>query len=196
MLSHVRLSRSNLAWSFHQQASLYRGGYNRFTPYWHAQQSGGWVTSPPFYSGIGWCCRTDEILNLWKCGFTSLSLSHPVHWETKQTEVVNRVRLLVPEGYVMSTRWIIPWILRALEFTRCRILWECLWVISRNFHGSNCTKQAFFVVVVQLLLTYILAIFTFWVCVSVYVCKGGSVLKLAETSVTLVSIYKLQYIWM
>lgn len=33
---------SNLAYCFHQQASLYRGGYNRFTPYWATRQVGGW----------------------------------------------------------------------------------------------------------------------------------------------------------
>lgn len=33
--------RSQLAYCFCQQASLYRGGYNRFTPYWAARPQGG-----------------------------------------------------------------------------------------------------------------------------------------------------------
>lgn len=67
--------------TFCQQAGLYRGGYNRFTPYWGAarpweeEQPDGWLSDQLAVQLIPWRCRTQS-LGRWR----NVSRCHAPYW--------------------------------------------------------------------------------------------------------------------
>lgn len=67
--------------TFCQQAGLYRGGYNRFTPYWGAarpweeEQPDGWLSDQSAVQLIPWRCGTRS-LSRWR----NVSRCHAPYW--------------------------------------------------------------------------------------------------------------------
>lgn len=97
---HSRCWKLHLLWHlarcFCHQASLYRGGYNRFTPYWVTRQGSGegGMRSSLLNSGIGWSMDTaGQVMR--SLNFGNVEMVSPLvsittsPQETKQTEAVN-----------------------------------------------------------------------------------------------------------
>lgn len=82
---------SHLVLCLCQQASLYRGGYNRFTPYWEVLSSKEASLSD---LGLIWWDDVEQVvtslssLDMWTQCYP-LSVSQPLLWESKQTDAVN-----------------------------------------------------------------------------------------------------------
>lgn len=92
--ARTRTTGPDKAWcTFLQQASLYRGGYNRFTPYWDASTGRRWAdaTRPLLCDWlIHWRCSTDEEIHpVFESGILPA--------EAKQTQAVNSGTHLLDE---------------------------------------------------------------------------------------------------
>ena len=141
---HVNIRpRSHMAHCFCQQASLYRGGYNRFTPYWAAPTRGGRERETSLLSsGIGWSMDAagQIVRSLEMCFLLPASITTSPR-ETKQTEAVNSVRPILP---IAPGRGCYVIYRQLLQFKDDRSDEKyCEDEFCEGFfkiHGSNCTK--------------------------------------------------------